>query len=792
MEVLGLADELGTGENARVPEYCYVDTGKKQQQQHRIRRCSTNSVPEKSAMPAQPTHKGRSASSMPAFPGSRKQGAHRFVGQRTDVQWLQPEAHEGNMEYKLKLMPQPGRVPHLITQMHYRLAEGGGECVYIVGVEDNGYPCGLPPHELSHSLRVLHALVDRVGACIALQRTRAGVHGQWAEVHIRRLASASPHVAGSYPRQHICTASDAAADSFGRNDMRIVVAGASDSGKSTLVSVLTRGIRDNGRGSARLEVLKHKHEVETGRTSSLSHQSLGYDTDGRVVHHDALMSAQPHSASRVLTFVDLAGRQRYLKTALFGLTCMAPDYALLTVSAQQGIINMTKEHLAALFGTKVPMLAVLTKVDLMTTCSIRETAVELQQLLSSALQTAGLCADRQDGAPLDAYAPVVSSTRKAAKLARRWLKRKVGASSPTALSRSNSVAKHNERERHTPLPGWVPIVPVSASTGEGLETLHTFLQELKPLSTSVTSLSAEAPEEEERNAEVRFHVESTIVPSDGTCVVVAGIVSKGTLYSGQKLLLGPSPDGEFETVHIQTIRRSGTQHSVSSVPSGTTCTLALTQSRVSEPHEEDTQKTSEEASHPPMTKKEKSCSSARDYDVNGHSSGFIMIDELEADEDDDLASAKEVSEADLFGEDKSNHQYIKSKRSKNSSEQANQMLNCVGTSSEHWQKRHKSKKSEHNKGQNLTVNKSAAGVPVAWTAVASNWEEWNCDMLTERSGAARGKRDLDEMDPVNADRRPERTAVLESEQAKHEPLTASSIIGAHHCGFFLSLPPSYV
>ena len=65
------------------------------------------------------------------------------------------------------------------------------------------------------------------------------------------------------------------------------VAGSVDSGKSTLVAVLTHGaggapLLDNGRGSARMAVFRHKHEIESGRTSSISQQILGYDAAGAV------------------------------------------------------------------------------------------------------------------------------------------------------------------------------------------------------------------------------------------------------------------------------------------------------------------------------------------------------------------------------------------------------------------------------------------------------------------------------------------------------------------------------
>lgn len=47
-----------------------------------------------------------------------------------------------------------------------------------------------------------------------------------------------------------------------------------DSGKSTMVGVLTRMVLDDGRGSARAKVFKHSHEESTGRTSSIGQHNL--------------------------------------------------------------------------------------------------------------------------------------------------------------------------------------------------------------------------------------------------------------------------------------------------------------------------------------------------------------------------------------------------------------------------------------------------------------------------------------------------------------------------------------
>ena len=57
-----------------------------------------------------------------------------------------------------------------------------------------------------------------------------------------------------------------------------------DAGKSTLLGVLTHGELDNGRGHARQRLFRHKHEMESGRTSSVGSDILGFDGKGQVVN----------------------------------------------------------------------------------------------------------------------------------------------------------------------------------------------------------------------------------------------------------------------------------------------------------------------------------------------------------------------------------------------------------------------------------------------------------------------------------------------------------------------------
>ncbi len=63
------------------------------------------------------------------------------------------------------------------------------------------------------------------------------------------------------------------------NDIRIAVIGNVDSGKSTLVGVLTKCIMDDGRGAARTKVFNYSHEAANGRTSSIGQEIMGFSED---------------------------------------------------------------------------------------------------------------------------------------------------------------------------------------------------------------------------------------------------------------------------------------------------------------------------------------------------------------------------------------------------------------------------------------------------------------------------------------------------------------------------------
>ena len=58
------------------------------------------------------------------------------------------------------------------------------------------------------------------------------------------------------------------------------------------------------------------------------------------------MSAEEicEASSKLITFIDLAGHQKYIKTTIFGLTAHRPDFSMLVVGANSGAGKLTFER----------------------------------------------------------------------------------------------------------------------------------------------------------------------------------------------------------------------------------------------------------------------------------------------------------------------------------------------------------------------------------------------------------------------------------------------------------------
>lgn len=126
---------------------------------------------------------------------------------------------------------------------------------------------------------------------------------------------------------------------------------------------------DNGKGLARINVFRHKHEILCGKTSSISHQILGFDENGEVTNYGDIEKPSwaqiVHRSSKIINFYDMGGSaQHFKKATTSALSSDYLDYLLLVISAKEGITKRTENYLNYAYNMNLPIIAVITKIDL--------------------------------------------------------------------------------------------------------------------------------------------------------------------------------------------------------------------------------------------------------------------------------------------------------------------------------------------------------------------------------------------------------------------------------------------
>lgn len=385
----------------------------------------------------------------------------------------------------------------IVDMIKERLDEGQGETIYEVGTGEGDAP-GLSQEDMQASIATLKSIADSLGLEMAQLRERKEGEGLVTEFLLRRSLEFDDFM-----------------------EVRVAVVGNVDAGKSTLLGVLTHGDLDNGRGMARQRLFRHKHEMESGRTSSVGNDILGFDASGNVVnkpdHGNLDWIKICEKSSKVITFIDLAGHEKYLKTTVFGMTGHAPDFAMLMIGANAGVIGMTKEHLGLALALNVPVFVVVTKIDMCPPNVLQETLKMLQRILKS---------------PGCRKIPVI-----------------VQNTDDVVCSATNFTSER-----------MCPIFQVSNVSGENLDLLKMFLNLLSTRLKSETTAPAE------------FQIDDTFsVPGVGT--VVSGTLLQGTIKLNDTLLLGPDALGHFQQITVKSIHRK--RMPVREVKGGQTASFSL-------------------------------------------------------------------------------------------------------------------------------------------------------------------------------------------------------------------------
>lgn len=108
--------------------------------------------------------------------------------------------------------------------------------------------------------------------------------------------------------------------------------------------------------------MKHRHEIESGQTSTCPTHLMGFTSNGKPIqparkHHTLVDNEIATMATRIITLIDLAGHEKYLKTTIHGVSSGMTDYSLILVNSRHPPTHMTQHHLVS--TTTTTMMAPL-------------------------------------------------------------------------------------------------------------------------------------------------------------------------------------------------------------------------------------------------------------------------------------------------------------------------------------------------------------------------------------------------------------------------------------------------
>ncbi|KAH8815130.1 GTP-binding protein-like protein 2 [Xylogone sp. PMI_703] len=339
--------------------------------------------------------------------------------------------------------------------------------------------------------------------------------------------------------------------------LRITLTGPTTSGKSSLLGTLTTATLDNGRGKSRLSLLKHRHEIVSGVTSSVAQELLGYKGSEVINYASGNVASwtDVHASAergRLVFVSDSAGHPRYRRTTVRGLVGWAPHWMVLCIAADDSEnappavggtssvkellgpyctnIDLVNAHLELCLKLDKPLAIVITKLDLASKTSLRQTLSKILSSVKAAGRTPSIL-------PPDSAKSIAESDLGT-----------LTAADENAVQNILAGAKQSDD-----LKSIVPIVMTSAAKGTGIRMMHALLQGLPipPAPTPHDFIGAALNPEQPA---CLFHIEDTFgVPASyeplvsnhvnkaDSGTVVAGHLRFGSLSVGNRVVLGPFP-----------------------------------------------------------------------------------------------------------------------------------------------------------------------------------------------------------------------------------------------------------
>ncbi|CAK7226071.1 hypothetical protein SCUCBS95973_006075 [Sporothrix curviconia] len=479
-------------------------------------------------------------------------------------------ASVAHQDIELPLLPEDAAIaamPITLRKLAPGLEESRG-ALYEIGVADDGTLVGITKDELDQSIATLRWMAANLGCVSKILRVVEVGECEWTEDdkpgddQERTANAGAPSsvertvtlrdrlwVAEVFVTPHLNEEEDGG--------------GHAGSGKSTLLGTLSTGALDDGHGKSRLNSLKHRHEMASGLTSTVTQELVGYS--GNVIVNYANPNIESWigihdftKKGRLVFISDSAGHPRFRRTTLRGLVGWSPHWTLLCLSTSPEKVDdatpsgsemaggtlptfdlgsvpsntvLAKAHLDLCLKLDLPLAIILTKSDLLNKESLKRTLAPIW----TAVKNAGRIPQ------------LLQSKQKVTEDARA-----VPAADVEAIERL--LARVHESGDFRSI---VPVILASSVTGDGIGLVHALLRSL-PLPPKPTAHDYIGMALNPEQPEVLFHIEdrfsrpaSYAATGFGQAAdpgyVLSGYLRFGKLSVGDRVVIGPFPSDEDGT-----------------------------------------------------------------------------------------------------------------------------------------------------------------------------------------------------------------------------------------------------
>ena len=444
------------------------------------------------------------------------------------------ELEEGNIEYKLKLDPTPTRFEHLLSQMQWRLCEYG-ICYYLVGVDDNGNVKCNDLSILEHSFKVLeqlaagcsaHVLEKRIVSIptdngqqqlmfmqVSIGKTKQTMEEGCNFTKQINVCLVGPENAGKSTLA-ACIGESSSPDEFSRNGEDFLPCNLplyqNDNNPSENLPTkdgkkhrpLGSFLLDDGRGGMRMHMLRHRHEILSGKTSSISYRYATSQLEGLIFR-----------------FIDTPGCFKYRSTLLKCLTTHKIDICLVLIASNDSSFAESWNSFFSLCNAlNIQVVLVISKIDLIPTQQIGH-YIESLCASNPEITFETVSTKEQDVHNFKpSTVPVLS----------------VSCTTGKGLDLLWNLLHQFKNE--------YPI-----KNGQLIESL----KEENGDNNFVSHIEGKKSIEGESMKSFNFCIEKTLHLLEGT--VVYGYVKKGTIERNSGALVGPFPNGSFFPVIVRTV-----------------------------------------------------------------------------------------------------------------------------------------------------------------------------------------------------------------------------------------------